>query len=102
MPTQSSRSRLAQLKKQPSLQDEDTNFNFFKMLVQAELINMPTMLSEKIVDPDIDEMFRRSMVEHESIQFHQYQEWIFHDLHRQLKSLDHQTLQSVAIRKQMF
>ena len=67
------------------------------MLVLAEIINMPPILSEKIVELDPHEMFMRSKIEHSKLEFNQYQEWISHDLHRQLKSLDHQSLSSVSV-----
>ena len=67
-----------------NLTADATDFLFFKMLFLAELLNLSPFLTEKLIHKDADEMFKRARKDHVGLHFHQYQEWIIHDLMKTL------------------
>lgn len=59
-----------------SLTDE---FEFFNMIVISVKLNIPCIqLSERIITKDAGEMFNRAKTQ--NIKFHQFYEWIVHDI----------------------
>ena len=51
---------------------DDIEYQFFKMLILAELLNMPTFLSEKLLLKESEEMWIRANTEFKQLRFNQY------------------------------
>lgn len=86
--SQSIKNRFTALRQQPVSsmgEKEDIEFQFFKMLILAELLNLPSFLSEKLLLKDSEEMWTRAHFEFKKLQFNQYQEWIIYDFNKALQ-----------------
>lgn len=69
-----------------TLKKNNIEFQYFKMVYYAELKNMPCFMTEKLLDIDPYDLYKKANKENEgeNLPFNKYQQWIVDEIYRLL------------------